>query len=105
MLRSLIATTVLIVAALSVTSALGHDPHRGGYYRSYRSYSSYPSYHHRQQYHRSQFHYRNPHQWDMYRNYLRHQSRYYRSHSPYRHPYSHRGIGVHGRHFSLHLGF
>ncbi len=102
MLRSLIATTVLVVAALAATSAMGHDPYRGGRYPSYRSY---PSYRHHQQYRRSQFHYRNPYQWDMYRNYLRHQSRSYRSYSPYRYPYSHHGIGVHGRHFSLHLGF
>lgn len=103
MLRNLVAATVLVVATLAATSAMAHDPHRGGCYPSYRSYPSYHHHHHHHQ--RSHFHYRDPHQWDMYRNYLRHHSKYYRSYSPYRYAPSHHGIGIHGRHFSLHFGF
>lgn len=105
MLRSLIAATVIVVATLAASSAMAHEPYRGGCYPSYRSY---PSYRH---YQRSEFRYRNPYQWDAYNNYLRHQSRHYRSYSPYRgyspygYNYSPYGVGVYGRHFSLQLGF
>jgi len=107
MLRTMLAATVLGIAALAATSATAGDWYRGGC-PSYRSYSSHhrPSYHHHHDHHyRSHYYHRNSHHWDMYRDYIRHQSRYYRSHRPYHHHHSHHGIGIQGRNFSLHFGF
>jgi len=98
MFRSLIAAAVLAVGTLAATSVMAHDPYRGGCRPQYRSYPSY-------QHHRSQFQYRSPHHWDAQRNYYRHQSRYPRSYSPYRYPQSYRSFGIHGRNFSIHLGY